>query len=442
MSTGVLCAVRGAAETATVQVLGRSPRLEVTRRCADLAELLASAAAGAGAVAVVTAGVPGLDREAVHHLHGSGVWVVVVVEDVAPWDVRPEDLGADAVLDAARLDDLTSVVMRLLDEAERTGARPGHPSAVPHAAERPPGGEAPRGAARLSGTPPDGPEPGAPGAVVAVWGPTGAPGRTTVAVTLAAELAAAARADGEVARDARTSLLVDADTYGGTVAPVLGLLDEAPGLAAASRAAAGGRLDVAALASLAPVVDGRLRVLTGISRADRWPEITPTSLDALWEVARRLVTWTVVDCGFCLEQDEVLAYDTRAPQRNGATLSALATADVHVVVGTGDPIGLQRLVRGLGELRDQVPTADPVVVVNRVRASASGPRPGDAIRDALHRYAGVDQVHLVPDDGPACDAALLAGRTLVEHVPTSPARRALAGLAELVVARGALVAAH
>jgi len=44
--------------------------------------------------------------------------------------------------------------------------------------------------------------------LAAVWGPKGAPGRTTVAVNLAFEAAAAG---GEV-------LLVDADTYGGAVA--------------------------------------------------------------------------------------------------------------------------------------------------------------------------------------------------------------------------------
>ena len=52
--------------------------------------------------------------------------------------------------------------------------------------------------------------------------------------TLAAEVASRG---GEV-------LLVDADTYGGCVAQSLGLLDEAPGIAAACRAAEQGSLDL------------------------------------------------------------------------------------------------------------------------------------------------------------------------------------------------------
>ena len=89
---------------------------------------------------------------------------------------------------------------------------------------------------------------------MAVWGPTGAPGRTTVAVTVAAELAASGVA----------TLLADADVYGGVVAQVLGFLDEAPGLAAAARLANNGQLDVAALAGAAPHAAPQLRVVTRI----------------------------------------------------------------------------------------------------------------------------------------------------------------------------------
>jgi Flp pilus assembly CpaE family ATPase len=146
--------------------------------------------------------------------------------------------------------------------------------------------------------------------------------------------------------------------------------------------------------------------------------------------ARGLAQVVVIDCGFCLEQDEELSFDTAAPRRNGATLTALACADTILAVAAGDPIGLQRFVRGVGELLDAVPTATPVTVVNRVRDAVVGG--GDAEREiaaALDRFAGLSGVRFVPMDTAAYDAALASGRTLVEIAPQSPARLALQSIA-------------
>jgi MinD-like ATPase involved in chromosome partitioning or flagellar assembly len=257
--------------------------------------------------------------------------------------------------------------------------------------------------------------------VIAVWGPTGAPGRTTLATTLAAELAA---------RDASV-LLVDADTYGGCVAQALGLLDEAPGVAAACRAADQGLLDLAALARTAPEVVPGLRVLTGLPKAERWPEVRASALERVLDLARSLVEVVVVDCGFCLEDDEELSYDTSAPRRNEATLTTLAVSDLVVAVGGADPVGLQRFVRGLQEL-GTVPSGEPVPVVNRVRAAAVGTRPQARIADSLARFAGLSAVRFVPDDPQSADGAMLAGRSVVEHAPDSPLRHAVADLASHV----------
>ena len=70
-----------------------------------------------------------------------------------------------------------------------------------------------------------------------------------------------------------------------------------------------------------------------------------------------------------------------------------------------------------------------IVMVNRVRASVAGAHPGEAVERALARYAGVTDAHLVPDDRPSLDAALLEARTLREVAPGSPARRALSAVA-------------
>jgi len=442
----VLCAVRGGAETDVVLALGRpGSGATVTRRCGDVAELLAAAAAGAGAVAVVSADLPGLDREAVGRLHAAGVHVVALGVDTAP-ATRLHALGVDVVVE--RYDE--AVLLAAVREAAAVRA----PAA--------PGGGA--GTAALvvgPGAPDDQVDPLAgPGAlglddpvaddaaprrgrVVAVWGPVGAPGRTTTALELAAALGGLARrgrrrrgrgrAD-DVVPAQESVLLVDADTYGASVAARLGLLDDAPGLAAVARAAGQGALDLPTLARHSPAVGSRLRVLTGITRAARWPELPASAIEVVLERARELADWTVVDCGPLLEADELLMYDTHAPQRNGATLAALQAADVVVVVGAADPVGIQRLVRGLEDLREvPVPVAgERVVVANRVRSSAVGAHPEAAVQDALARYAGVEDVHLVPDDPAGLDAALLVGRTLAEQAPGSPASAAFEGLAERV----------
>ena len=428
----VLCAVRGPQEAAVVVALGApGSGATVTRRCGDLAELLAAAAAGAGTVAVVSPELPGLDRESVGRLHDTGVRVVALADAAAA--ERLHAIGIDTVLDGA----LDATGLDLRDGGALRAAVALPPVGRDAGRTAVPGATVPEVGVEVADA--DG-APARAGAVVAVWGPVGAPGRTTTAVELAAALAGVGgrttrrgRTD-PPRRDPGTVLLVDADTYGSSIATRLGLLDDAPGITAAARAAGQGTLGVEDLARFSPTVVPGMRVLTGITRAARWPELPSSVVDVVLERARELVDWVVVDCGAVIEADELLMYDTRAPQRNAATLTALGAADVVVVVGSADPVGIQRLVRGLEELREApVPVSAPTVVVaNRVRASAVGRDPAAAVRQALARYAGVEHVHTVPDDGPALDAAVLAGRSLAEHDPSSAARAAFTALADAV----------
>jgi Flp pilus assembly CpaE family ATPase len=418
MTVPVLAAVTGASwEAALVAGLERTPTgITVVRRCVDLADLLAAASTGTARAALLSAELRRLDRDALSRLAAARVAVVGLH---APGDEQAEarlrQLGVRHLLpaDSAPADIAAAVSAAL---AEQDGA--------PSAAWSQPLGALPDQAAEAAAAPLV--EPGS-GRLVAVWGPTGAPGRTTVAVTVAAELAAAGV----------PTLLADADVYGGVVAQVLGFLDEAPGLAAAARLANNGQLDVLALAGVAPQAAPNLRVLTGISRADRWPELRPAALEQVWELAGSLAAVTVVDLGFCLEQDEELSFDTAAPRRNGATLATLAAADVVLAVGTGDPVGMQRLVRGLSQLRDAVPGALPRVVLNRVRRGAVGAEPEAQLAEALERYAGVRDVAFVPEDREALDASLLQARALHEVCPDSRARLALAAVAAGLVGRPA-----
>jgi MinD-like ATPase involved in chromosome partitioning or flagellar assembly len=411
MALQVFTAVTGAAwESALVSALDRADHgVTVVRRCVDVGELLAAAATGTGQAALLSADLRRLDGSAVARLAAAGVAVVGLVE---PGDERAAGrMQAWGVLRVLPADAGPEEIARALREAVAGGPPTGRDVADPRAA--------------LPGSHRDEParEPaGGTGTVVAVWGPTGAPGRTTVAVGLA----------DEAARLGVETLLVDADVYGGVVAQVLGLLDESPGLAAAARRAAAGTLDEAALRRLAWEVRPGLGVLTGLARADRWPELRPSAVVQVLEEARRLAALTVVDCGFSLEEDEELSFDTAAPRRNGATLAVLETADVVVFVGGADPVALQRCIRALGELRDVLPDVEPLVVVNQVRR---GPVPGDPYREvgeALDRFTGRGADSFLPADRRATDAALASGRTLAEVAPTSPLREGLRALAAQV----------
>ncbi|MGN6274169.1 MAG: AAA family ATPase [Protaetiibacter sp.] len=208
-----------------------------------------------------------------------------------------------------------------------------------------------------------------PGKVIAVWGPHGAPGRTSLAIALAAEFAAAGL----------RTVLADADTHAASVAPALGLLDEAPGFAAACRLAGIGGLDENQLERLAVTPRGLrhpFRVLTGIGRSARWPELGPERVAGAISAARRWCEVLVVDVAASLEQDDGLASDLAAPRRNAAGIEVLRSADRVVAVASADPVGIPRFLRDHAELLDLV-ASDPervaVVVNGRVR-SGSIPR--------------------------------------------------------------------
>ncbi|WP_114905499.1 AAA family ATPase [Ornithinimicrobium murale] len=427
MSLPLLTAVTPRFEAELVTRLGSSRAVHVVRRCADLAELLGTAAAGVGRVAVVSAELRGLDLSAVRELHERGLLVLGVHRpDDEPaerrlrrWTVRVV-VPADA--DQSQLD-------AALAELIEAGPAPEHRPSPEAQASESLGVTTPHTAEPLDGTAGEGDPsresaPDGNGRIVAVWGPVGAPGRSTIAVNTAAELA----------EPGHPVILADLDTYGASVAQLLAVLDEAPGIAAAVRAADQGSLTPEALSTIAPEVSPGLRVLTGMPRPDRWTELREHAVQDVLATCVDTVPLTVLDTGFCLESDEELSFDTAAPRRNGATLAALEAADEVVAVGAADPVSLQRLVRGLDQLAE-VTSAPTSVVVNRLRSGAVGRDPARRVREALERFAGVTDVVLVAEDQAGVDAAVLAGQTLREARPGSPARTGLRELAARVGGR-------
>src|SRR3954471_341955 len=304
----VLLAAGGESWEAAALRLLDGDGMVVLKRCVDLADLLGSAATGQADVAVVSGDLGGLDADAVMQLLRDDVRCVAVggVEDALA------RIGVVAMVAATQLADLPETV-------GSAGARALVVDPDP--------------------LPGPGPEPATTrGRVIAVHGPAGAPGRTTLAIGLAAEHA----------QRGHPSVLVDADPHGGAVAQHLGVLDEVSGLLAAARLVNAGSLDTESFARCRRVVSDHFEVLTGLPRPDRWVEARPGVLDAVLDRAAE-VGDVVVDTGFSLEDDADLG---RPLSRNQLTLDAVAGADQVVVVGSAEPTGLARLARTLVEIRD------------------------------------------------------------------------------------------
>ena len=382
-TTPVLVAAAGAPWEA--QALERLERggahgVVLAKRCVDLTDLLSTASAGLASAAVLSPSLPGLDADSVATLRRAGLGVVVVAAPEELLDGDTERLRRLGVQHLLATTELASLVATVAGAGAPQEAAPDDPGEL---FDQPAGRSA-------------------PGQVLAVWGPTGAPGRTTVAVGLATELA---RAGEDVS-------LLDVDPYGGAVAQHLGVLDEVSGVLAAARAANTGQLDALRLAGLARQMGDGLRVLTGLPRPDRWQEVRSAAFADLLDQAARLSSYVVLDVGFSLESEPVDPFGSSAPQRNEMTLVSLERAEEVVVVGAADPVGLARLARGLVELRELLPGVRPRVVVNRTRPSLGWSN--RELRGMVEGFVGPVDVHFLPDDRVTADRALMAGQSVAE----------------------------
>ncbi|CAN5329414.1 P-loop NTPase [soil metagenome] len=390
----IVVASGGSWEPEALRALGERTEMVVLKRCVDLPDLLASATSGQAQVAVLGADTPGLDAAAVDHLGRYGVRAVAVAAqaDLEQARLHLRRIGVPAVLGDGSVETLPETVARVV--VEPAEAPPATPEADP------------------DWTPDR--RDGVRGRAIAVWGPAGAPGRSLLAASVAAELA----------HRRRPTMLVDADPYGGSLGQMLGILDAVSGLLAAGRWAVSGQL-AERFSSVQRALAPCLSVVTGLPRPERWTEVRPEALEEIIDLARDQGD-VVVDTGFTLEDDPARQVGSR-PSRNQLTSCALEAVDEVVVVGGADPVGLSRLARGVVEVGDLLPATPVRVVVNRMRPSLGWSEKD--IAQMVTGFARIDSLHFLPDDPVGVDRALVAGRTLLEG-GESALTRAVAGLVD------------
>jgi MinD-like ATPase involved in chromosome partitioning or flagellar assembly len=334
--------------------------IELLLRCVDRIELLGAVRSG-GLDAVVSVGAPAwFDRQEADEAARAGIRVMGVVSRPLDAD-RLASLGASLVPWDAGVEEIV----------ERCRSGELSPRLLPST------------------------QPSVPtGRLIAVWGPKGAPGRTTISIELAAELSSAES----------STLLMDGDPFGGDVVQLLGVAEELPTIVWAARMAAKDELDAARLA-----IDLRRAgregpiLLPGLPRAELWADVSEYGWQQLLTVARAAFLRTVCDVGFCLEP-EVAPYPSGAAGRNRMAREAVRNADHVVAVCRADPVGIKNFLWAFEDLKELVADEVIVVVANRVRAGHER-----EVGEILKRYLGRRPATYIPDRPQDVARAVMAG---------------------------------
>jgi hypothetical protein len=281
---------------------------------------------------LVDGGLAALDRDLVELASRYGCAVIAVDDGRSP---RPwRDLGVHAVLPAEfqrhQLADALRAVARPIARGDGP-VLPTEPQAEPSGAWR--------------------------GALVAVTG-AGGVGRSTVALALAAGLAADPRDRGlvllaDLALHAQQALLHDAG-------------DVVPGLPELVEAHRGGALGPAEVRSLCFAVPGRgYDLLLGLRRHRDWTALRPRAFDAALHSLRRAYRTVVTDLDADVE-GEAQCGSTDVEDRNLLARHTFGDADLVLVVGLPGLAGVDSQLRVLRDLLDLGVAGERIVpVVNR-----------------------------------------------------------------------------
>ena len=254
--------------------------------------------------------------------------------------------------------------------------------------------------------------------VIAVSGPHGSTGKTTVAINLALELAA----------ERSRVLLIDGDLQASAIANHFLLADLPAGLPGAIRIASQNRFDLEQLERLSVEVrKSKLVIMPGYSSA---PEqgIPNEAMLGILEVARQSFDYTVIDLGSIQTSSSVATLFTE---------SVYAIADRRLFVCLADPIGIFRLLATEQKLLEISTSSE--LIVNRVRNSviASARR---EIAITLQRLSQLEVASYLPDDPQQIDQAMRTGIPAVSLSRGGAFRQAMTGFvrSEILGTKGPL----
>lgn len=371
--TTVVTAISARLEAKFVVELGALDDVKLQRRCADIPELLGVVEAGGAQIAAISPDFPGMSGTVISELVMRGASVLAVTSATSAIDQRQCEAWGITSTYVLGDGDLADIVNQLRDmageEPESTNFEPREEPIV---------------------------APSHHGNIICLWGPPGAPGRTTTAIHLARQLGAH-----------QPTLLIDADTYAPSIATFAGLMDDASGILALARMVDAGTLNPRQMEGVIAHIEHGLDIVTGIGSASRWHELSPSAFTRILDVASMSYRWIVIDISSEFSIDEELMFDTLAPSRNAVSSLALSISDHVVALASCDPVGLGRFVPLWDDVRELDATVH--VVLNKARHDSVGGAPETVAAGALTRFAGAQVNVVIPDAQRDLDAEVLLG---------------------------------
>jgi len=233
------------------------------------------------------------------------------------------------------------------------------------------------------------------GKAIAITGPHGSTGKSTVAINMAALLVA----------EKRKVFLIDADVLGSSLANQLLLAELPAGLAGAIRIASQNRFDLEQLQRLSvQTAKSNITLLPGSTKL-AGQENLAVELAKIVETAKANFDFVILDLPSLSFQDQDFA----------SQLALLA--DEVFIVALADPVGIFRLLALQKQLQGL--SLEPKLVINRVRNSVIAQAKKE-ITETLLRLGQLEIAGFLPEDQGQLDQALKLG------VPVSASSRSSA----------------
>ena len=255
--------------------------------------------------------------------------------------------------------------------------------------------------ARVSAAAATRPSDAARSPLVAVLGPKGGTGKTTVATNLAADLATRGH----------ETLLVDLDLQFGDVGVVLGV---EPDHTIYDLATAGGTMDAERLRGFTGRSRDGVTVLLAPVRPDQADAVTAEHITAILDLARTTYDIVIVDT---------------PPAFTSGVIAAVDQADLIVMLGSFDLPGLKNMKLGMETLQMMdVPSARILPVLNRANTKV-----GLLVTDVTKVLGRAPEVAVPSDRG--VPQSVNASRPIICMQPKSSPARSFRAIGDRVAAR-------